>query len=75
MCELPPQRIGRHEVDECPLSVDLEDGNQFPVTGLELGVPVDRHLLELESELVTGSQDGLSSALAEVAPSRAVEPN
>jgi len=74
LCELAPQRIGRHEVDERPLAVDLDDGNQLAKARLELGVPVDRHLLELEPELVAGSQDGLASALAEMTPSRAVEP-
>ena len=74
MCELPPQRIGRYEVDERPLSVDLDDGNQLAKARLELGVPVDRHLLELEPELVAGSQNGLASALAEMTARRPVEP-
>ena len=74
MCELPPQRIGRYEVDERPLSVDLDDGNQLAKARLELGVPVDRHLLELEPELVAGGQDGLASALAEMTARRPVEP-
>ena len=75
MCELAPQRIGRNEVDERPLAVDLDDRNQLAIARLELGVPVDRHLLELEPELVAGSQNGLASALAEMTPSRAVEPD
>ena len=75
MCELPPQRVGRHEVDERPPSVDLDDGNQLAVTRLELGIPVDSHFLELEPELVAGSEDGLASALAEMAPRGPVKPN
>ena len=75
MCELAPQRIGRNEVDERPLAVDLDDRNQLSIARLQLGIPVDRHLLELELELVAGSQDGLASALAEMTPSRPVEPN
>ena len=75
MCELPAQRIRGNEVDERPPSVDLDDGNQLAKARLELGVPVDRHLLELEPELVAGSQNGLASPLAEMTPSRAVEPN
>ena len=74
MCELPPQRIGRNEVDERPLSVDLDDGDQLAKARLELGVSVDRHLLELEPELVAGCQNGLASALAEMTPRGAVEP-
>jgi hypothetical protein len=75
LCELAPQRVGRNEVDERPRSVDLDDGNQLAIARLELGIPVDRHLLELEPELVAGSQDGLASALAEMAARRPVEPN
>ena len=73
MCELSPQRIGRNEVDERALAVDLDDRDQLAIARLELGIPVDRHLLELEPELVAGSQDGLASALAEMAASRPVE--
>ena len=75
MCELAPQRIRRNEVDERPLAVDLDDGNQLSIARLEIRIPVDRHLLELEPELVTGGQDGLASALAEMTPSRPVEPD
>jgi hypothetical protein len=74
LCELPPQRIGRYEVDERPLAVDLDDRNQLAKARLELGVPVDCHLLELEPELVAGGQNSLTSPLAEMAPRRAVEP-
>jgi hypothetical protein len=75
LCELPSQRIGRYEVDERPLAVDLDDRNQLAKARLELGVPVDCHLLELEPELVAGGQNGLTSPLAEMAPRRAVEPD
>jgi hypothetical protein len=52
LCELSPQRIGRHEVDERLLAVDLDDRDQLAEASLELSVTVDRNLLQLEAELV-----------------------
>ncbi|HEY3051710.1 MAG TPA: hypothetical protein VGJ40_08275 [Gaiellaceae bacterium] len=74
MCEPSPQGIGRHEVDEGLVAVDLDDRNQLAVARLELGVAVDQDLLQLEAELVTERRDGLPCALAQVAVLRAVEP-
>ena len=70
---LAPQCIGWHEVDERLLAVDLDDRKQLAVARLELGVAVDRDLLELEAELVPQRRDGRPRTLAEVAALRAVE--
>ena len=75
LCEPPAESIGRHEVDERLLPVDLDDREQLAVAGLELRVAVDQDLLQLEAELVPERRDGLARTLAEVAPLRAVEPN
>jgi len=72
LCEPAAQGIRLHEVDECLLAVDLDDRKQLAVPGLEVGVAVDQHLLELEAELVTKRRDGLPRTLAEVAAGRAV---
>jgi hypothetical protein len=75
LCELPAQRVGRHEVDKRPDAVDLDDRNQLAVPRLELGIAVDLHLLELEPELVTQRDNGLASVLAQVAPRGPVQPD
>ena len=41
-----------HVVREAPRAVDLDDGNPLAVLRLELGIAVDRHLAQLEAELV-----------------------
>jgi hypothetical protein len=48
LCELSAQRIGLHEIGECPLSLDLDDRQPLTVQGLELGVTGDIDLLELK---------------------------
>src|SRR5262249_37334669 len=73
LCESPAESIGRHEVDERPLAVDLDDRQQLAVAGLELRVAVDQDLLQLEAELVAEGRHGLPRALAEVAPLCGVE--
>jgi len=60
-------------VDEAPPSVDLDDRDPLPVRGLELGVAVDRDLLELEAELLARSRDDPARRRAEVAAGRGVE--
>lgn len=71
--ELPAQRIGLHEVREGALSVDLDDREQLPVAGLELGVAADVDLGQLELELLPELPQRLAGALAEVAIRRVVE--
>jgi hypothetical protein len=75
LCEPAAHCIGRHEVHERLLAVDLDDRKQLAVARLELGVAVDQDLLELEAELVSERRDGVARTLAEVAPLRAVEPD
>ena len=75
MCEPAAQSVGRDEVDEGPLAVDLDDREQLPVPSLELRVAVDRDFFQLEAELLPELRDRIPRTLAEVAPLRAVEPN
>jgi hypothetical protein len=73
LCEPPTHCIGRHEVDECALAVDLDDRQQLAVASLEIRVAVDQDLVQLEAELVPELDDRLARTLAEVAPLRAVQ--
>ncbi len=73
MCELPAQRVGLDEVDESLLPVDLDDRDQLPVARLQLGIAVDRDLLEVEAELVAKLDDRGPRPVAEVTALRAVE--
>jgi hypothetical protein len=57
------------------LAVDLDDRDQLAVTRLELRIPVDRDLLELELELLAQPGERRSSPLAEMAVRRVVEPD
>jgi hypothetical protein len=75
LCELAAQRVGRNEVDERLLAVDLHDRDQLAVARLELRISVDRDLLQLEAELVARGDDRFPSALAQVAPGSAIEPD
>ena len=52
LCELPAESVGRDEVGECLLSIDLDDRDQLPITRLELAVAVDSDLLDLEAEFL-----------------------
>jgi len=54
-------------VGEDPLAVDLDDGQPFAVTGLELRVARDVHLLEREAELGAELLELLARPVAEVA--------
>jgi hypothetical protein len=71
--QLSAQCFGLYEVRELLLSVDLDDRDQLPVARLQLGIAVDRDLLELEAELVPKSDHGRPRPLAEVAVGRVVE--
>jgi hypothetical protein len=73
LCELPPQRVRRDEVDERLHAVDLDHGDQLAVARLELRIAVDRDLLELEPQLVTQRDDSLASPLAEMTARGSVE--
>jgi hypothetical protein len=55
------------------LTVDLDDRDQLAIPRLQLGIPVDRDLLQLETELVARSDDRLAGLLAQMAPRGAVQ--
>jgi hypothetical protein len=60
-------------VDEGPLARDLDDGKPFAVARLELGIPADVHLLEVEAQLRPRLFERRASPLAEVAALRRIE--
>jgi hypothetical protein len=62
-----------HVVDETAPAVDLDDRDPLAVRGLELRVPVDYDLPQLEAELVARSRDDAPRRLAEVATRRGEE--
>jgi hypothetical protein len=53
LCELPAECVGRDEVRECLLPVDLDDRDQLPIPRLQVGVAADIDLLELEDEFLS----------------------
>ena len=61
-----PERLLVDVVGEDALAVDLDDGDPLAVARLELGVAVDRDLLELEAELLVQSAHLPHGPLAEV---------
>ena len=56
-----------HVVDETPLPVDLHDRDPLAVCGFQLRVSVDRHLAQLEADLVPRGGDDAPSRRAQVA--------
>jgi hypothetical protein len=62
-----------HVVDETAPPVDLDHRDPFSVRGLQLGVAVDRYLLQLEAELVARSGDDAPGRRAEMAAGRGEE--
>jgi hypothetical protein len=60
-------------VGEEALAVQLDDGQPLPVASLELGIPADVDLLELERMPGAHVLEHLSSPLAEVAAGRGEE--
>jgi hypothetical protein len=68
-----PERFRLHVEGASALAVDLDHREPFAVAGLERGVAVDRHLVELERELVTELVQPTPRLLAEVAAARLVE--
>jgi hypothetical protein len=60
-------------VGEEALAVELDHGQPLPVAGLELGIPADIDLLELERMPRADVLQHLSSPLAEVAAGRREE--
>jgi hypothetical protein len=62
-----------HVVDEAPPAVDLHDRDPLTVGRLQLGIAVDRHLPQLEAELVARRGDDAPSRRAQVAARRGIE--
>ena len=54
-------------IDETPPAIDLHHGDPLAVRRLELGIAVDRHLTQLEVELVVCGGDDAPGRRAEVA--------
>jgi hypothetical protein len=73
LCEPSPQRVGLHEVRECPLAVDLDDRQPLSVAALELGVAGDVDLLELERDLRSDRLEDAARCRAQVAVASVVE--
>jgi hypothetical protein len=62
-------------VHEGPLTVDLDHGQPLPVPRLQLRIPSDVDLFEVEGDLGACVLDDRASTLAEVAPLRVVQPD
>jgi hypothetical protein len=73
LCNRPAERVGVYVIDEAAPAVDLDHGDPFAIRGLELGVAVDRHLPQLEADLVARGRDDAARRLAEMATRRGVE--
>ena len=75
MCGLqpPPERLRLDVIGARTLTVDLDDGDQFSVAGLQLRVAVDLDLLEVKAQLGAKLSQLLLGPLAEMAAGRLVE--
>jgi hypothetical protein len=73
LCELTAQSVGRDEVRERLLAVDLDDWNQLAITRLERRVAIDDDFLQLEAKLHPKLAHSRPRPLAEVAALGAVE--
>jgi hypothetical protein len=69
------ERVLVDVVREQPLAVELDDGQELAVAGLEVGVAGDVDLDELELQLAPERDELLARPLAEVAALGAVETN
>jgi hypothetical protein len=73
LCNRTAERVRVHVVRKTPLSVDLHDRDPLAIPGLELRIPVDLDLPQLEAELVSRSGDDAPSGLAKMAARRGEE--
>jgi hypothetical protein len=62
-----------HVIDETPPAVDLHHRDPLAVRRLEFGIAVDRHLTQVEAELVACRGDDAPGGRAEVAARRGEE--
>ena len=63
---LAAKSSGIDVVDKGTLTVDLDDGEPFPVLRLERGIPTDVDLLELEGNIRAGRFDDGARTLTEM---------
>src|SRR5919109_629809 len=68
--DLPPERVLGNEVDERALPVDLDHWQPLAVVLLELRIPGDVDLVELEAELLAQRVQRLARAVAQMAALR-----
>src|SRR2546423_11011530 len=73
--EAAPEALGLDVVDERALAVDLDDREELAVPGLEVVIPRDVDLAQVEAELLAQRGELRPRPLAEVAPLRVVEDN
>ena len=71
--EAPAERVRVDEERELLHPVDRDDGDPLAEAALELGIPFDVDLLELEGDVAPNLLDDAGRALAEVAAGRRVE--
>jgi hypothetical protein len=64
--ELPPEGLRLDVIRADALAVDLDHGNQLSISGLQLGIPVDRDLGDAETQLGTQAGQLPLRALTEV---------
>src|SRR6201986_1488013 len=57
LCNRPAERLGMDVVHEAAPPVDLDDRDRLAVGRLQLGIAVDRDLLQLEAQLVVRRGD------------------
>jgi hypothetical protein len=62
-----------HVVDEATPAVYLDDRDPLPILRLQPGIAVDRHLAQLEAELLVRGGENAPSRLAKAAARRGVE--
>jgi hypothetical protein len=56
-----------HVIDETPPPVDLHNRDPLAVRSFKFGIAVDRHLTQLEAEIVLRSRDDAPGSGTEVA--------
>jgi len=71
--QLAAEGVRRHVVDKGLGAVDLDDGKQLAIAPLQLGVPRDVYLVQLEPKLGAEPSQRCPRPLAQVAPRRVVE--
>ncbi len=73
LCDLAAERIRLDEVREGPRTVDLDDREPLAVLALELRIPADVDLCELEAQLLSRRLHYAERGGAQMAAVRVVE--